>query len=177
MKTGKRILVVYYSLGGNTARVGNDLAMRLGADTERLQESTPRRGVWGYVRAVFDSLREKIVMLEAFGKCADDYSLVIVGTPVWAGKLTPAVRTYLKIIRGRCRRVAFFTTSGATDPAEIVPAMEKLVGLPARAFTGFTDRELRDAAIYERKLGAFVESLKGLPAAAPGSAGLEHAHA
>jgi flavodoxin len=177
MNSDPRILVVYYSLSGNTERVANDIAASLGADIERLHERTPRRGLFGYLRAAFDSLREKGVPLEDFGKCVDDYPLVIIGTPVWAGRITPAVRTYLETIRGRCRRVAFFTTSGATDPAEIVPAMEKLAGLPAAAVAGFTARDLREAAIYERRLGTFVEALKGGPAALALDVDLEHAHA
>jgi flavodoxin len=177
MKSDPGTLIVFFSSSGNTERVANDLAARLGADIERLHECKPRRGFFGHLRAVLDSLQGKSVLLEDIGKCADDYPLVIIGTPVWAGRITPAVRTYLKIIRGRCRRVAFFTTSAATDPAEVVPSMEKLTGLPAVAFAGFTARELHEAATYERKLRAFVAALQGVPAAADHGAELEHAHA
>ena len=163
MPDRKHALVVYYSLSGNTERVARALAEQLGADVERVRERTARHGFLGYVRAAFDSLRERPTVLIDFPKNADDYDLTIVGTPIWAGKITPAVRTILKSIRGHARRVAFFTTSGNTPAERVVPTMEKLSDQGAVAFVGFTDRELRDPAVYWNKLGKFVAALRAEP--------------
>jgi len=163
MKPDKRILIVYFSLGGNTERVATNLAARLDADVEKIREQTGRRGLFGYLRAAFDSLRERPALLGDIGKRAADYDLTIVGTPVWAGKITPAVRTYLTTIRGTARRVAFFTTSGSTDIRRVMPAMEALVASEAIACVGFTDRELKDAAVYRAKLDAFIAALSVTP--------------
>ena len=96
MPARKRILVVYYSLSGNTQRVARDLATHLGADLQRIRERTQRRGFLGYVRAAFDSLRERRVALMDVARDAAEYDLTIVGTPIWTGRITPAVRTYLE---------------------------------------------------------------------------------
>src|SRR3954468_20204837 len=111
MPARKRILIVYYSLSGNTERVAKELAAHLGADLQRICERADRSGLRGYLRAAFDSLRERSAVLFDVARDAADYDLTIVGTPIWAGKITPPARTYLASIRGRARSVAFFITS------------------------------------------------------------------
>jgi flavodoxin len=172
----KRVLVTYYSLSGNTERVAKDLAARLGADLQQVREHVDRRGLLGYLKAALDSLHERSAMLGELERSAADYELVLVGTPIWAGKITPAVRTYLKTIRGQARRIAFFTTSGSTDIARVLPAMERLAGAAAAGSAGFTDRELRDPALYDPKRDAFIASLRGIPVASH-EPEFQHAHA
>jgi flavodoxin len=156
----KRILVVYYSLSGNTERVAKELAARLDADLEQIREQANRRGFIGYLRAAYDSLRANPVQLIGPHTKAGEYALTIVGTPIWAGKITPAARACLKSIRDEVNDVAFFTTSGSTPAEGVVPTMERLVGRKALAFVGLTDRELRDAATRERKVQAFTGLLR-----------------
>jgi flavorubredoxin len=160
MQTGKRILVVYYSLTGNTERVARDLAARLGAEVERIDDRKSRRGFLGHLSAALDSVRERPAQIADISKYPNDYALTLIGTPTWGGKMTPAVRAYLRMVRGRINEVAFFTTSGMTSAEQVVPAMEALVGRKAIAFSGFTGRELYSAALYERKSAAFVETLR-----------------
>jgi len=161
MTNGKRILVVYYSSTGNTRRVAQDIAARLGADIERINDEKNRRGLFGLIGAALDSARERPAQITPTSKCPSDYALIVVGTPVWAGKMTPAARAYLRMIRGSLSDIAFFTTSGATDAEKIVPAMEALAGRQAVAFSGFNDRELKTAALYDQKLSLFVNALQG----------------
>jgi flavodoxin len=160
MPPRKRILIVYYSLGGNTERVARDLAAHLGADLQPIHELTNRRGFRGYIRAAFDSLRERPALLGDIARNAADYDLTIVGTPIWVGRITPPVRTYLGTIRGAVRNVAFFTTSGGTAPENVVPGMERLLNLHAIASTGLAQRELRDPACYQNKLTAFLAAVR-----------------
>jgi len=160
MKIGKRILVVYYSLSGNTERVAEDLAARLGAELQKIGDVRNRRGWLGYLRAAFDSIRERPAELTDTGKNPDGYALTLIGTPIWAGKITPAIRTYLRTHRGSFNDVAFFTTSGSTPEENVVPAMERLAGRQAVASAGFNYVDLKTAGLYGKKLNAFLEGLQ-----------------
>jgi flavodoxin len=175
----KRILIACYSLSGNTQRVARDLAARLDADVLELRELTDRGGVLGYLGAAFDSLRARSGMLGHLESCAGDYPLTIIGSPIWAGKITPAVRTYLTTIRGSVRQVAFFTTSGSTDIARVAPGMARLAGAEVLATAGFTSAELRDAARYESRMNDFVAALRAaaVPPAPLDGAALAHCQA
>ena len=160
MNAAKQVLVVYYSLTGNTERVAQDIAGRLDADLQRISDEKNRRGFFGYLGAALDSWRERPTQITDISKYPNEYALTLIGTPVWVGKMAPAVRAYLRLIRGRLNDVAFFTTSGATGADKVVPAMEGLAGRKAIAFTGFNDHELKAAALYDQKTSAFVTMLQ-----------------
>jgi flavodoxin len=160
MTAAKRILVVYYSLSGNTERVAEDLAKRLGAESEKIGDIKVRRGLLGYLRAAFDSIRERPAELTALDKNPNEFALTLIGTPIWAGKITPAVRSYLRMNRGRFNEVAFFTTSGSTPAEKVVPAMERLAGRQAVALAGFNYVDLKTGGLYEKKVADFLEGLK-----------------
>jgi hypothetical protein len=172
-----RILIVYYSLSGNTAMVARDLAARLGADMLELHEATNRHGLVGHLRATFDSVCERPAVLADHGRFAGEYDLTIVGTPIWAGRITPAARTYLQSIRDGGGDIAFFQTSAGTEVERVVPAIERLIGRRTLAFGGFTHHELQDAALYQRKLDALVTAVKLRPLHPVRESGVAHARA
>ena len=150
----------YYSLSGNTERVAEDLAAKLGADLEKIGDDKNRRGWWGYLRAALDSIREQPAEISGAAKAVGNYHLTVVGTPIWAGKITPAIRTYLRSIHDRSNDIAFFTTSGSTPIGNVLPAMERLAGRQAVASAGFDYTDLKTAARYDSKLEAFMASLQ-----------------
>jgi flavodoxin len=160
MKAGKRVLVIHYSLSGNTERVAEDLAQRLGAERETLGDVKNRRGPLGYLRAALDSIRERPAEITGLDKNPNDYALTLIGTPIWAGKITPAVRTYLRMNRGRFNDVAFFTTSGSTSAEKVVHTMERLAGRQAVASAGFDYVDLKTESLYEKKIAAFLEGIQ-----------------
>ncbi|WP_410965149.1 hypothetical protein, partial [Salmonella sp. SAL4435] len=69
----------------------------------------------------------------------------------------------LKVIRGEVDRVAFFSTSGSTDTARLIPTMERLAGCKALAALGLTEAELKDPAVYESRLKDFQGMLRTAP--------------
>ena len=177
MKAGRRILVVCYSLTGNTERVAKDLAARLGAELEMIDDRKNRRGFFGHLGAALDSVRERSAQIADIRKYPSDYALTLIGTPIWGGKMTPAVRAYLRAVRGRINDVAFFTTSGSTGAEKVVPAMEALVGRKAVAFSGFNARELKAAADYDQKIATFLDVLQGKRSSAIPEDNRAHSHA
>lgn len=160
MSARQRALVVYYSRTGNTARVAQEIARRVDADLEEIREATDRRGFLGYLRAGYDSMREVASDIAEPRRDPGIYALLIVGSPVWGWRMTPAVRSYLRKTRGRGGAVAFFVTSGDTDVARIAPPMEDAAGQKAIATAGFNAKELADAARFESKIGQFVSALR-----------------
>lgn len=177
MDTQRDILVVYYSFSGNTERVARDLAAQLGADLAAIHEPERRRGWRGYLRAAMDSVMERPAMLGDLDKHPRDYALTVIGTPIWAGKMTPAVRTYLKAVRGQLQDVAFFATSGGTDAAKVVSAMEAIAERQAVGSVGFDQRILGSPAKYEERLREFIAALRARRASPPAPGNLAPAHA
>lgn len=167
MDAKRDVLIVYYSLTGNTARVARDLASRLDADLESLKDPRHGDGLWGQVQAGYDAWRNRTVQLGPLQRDPSEYALTIVGTPIWAWRMAPAVRTYLQQMRGRFVSFAYFCTSGDTEAARVRSAFESTAGVQAIALAGFNHFELTDASIYERKLSNFVRELENAPTGAP----------
>ncbi len=111
-----KTLVVYYSRTGNTSKVGKKLADQIGADTERIKDKKNRTTpLIGFIRAGYHAFKRKETEIGKIKHDPSDYDLVVVGTPVWAGSITPAVRTYLNRYREKLSKVGFYCTSGGGD--------------------------------------------------------------
>jgi flavodoxin len=158
----KKVLVVYYSRTGNTKKVAEDVARALNADLEQLVDKKDRAGATGYIIAGKDASTGKTTELEPVKQDPAQYDLVVLGTPVWAWNMTPALRTYIAAHKAAFREIAVFTSAGGTKPEKIVGKMEDLAGKKARAQAGFFDSDYKEKnrARYEEKLNAFVAGLR-----------------
>ncbi len=91
-----KILVTYYSLEGNTQYLAEGIAECLEADIVRLMpvkdiKNNKTKYLFGGRQAVM----KKKPKLLPFDKNPEEYDLIIIGTPVWASTMTPAVRSFL----------------------------------------------------------------------------------
>lgn len=158
--TGKKILVVYYSLSGNTERVAKDIAECFGADTEKLIDKKNRKGFFGFMGGGKDAMTKKLADIEPTKLDPSKYDIVVMGTPIWSWKMTPAIRTYITQNTDKFKEVAFFLTSGSTPAENVVPSMEELSGKKGIAYVGLNSKELKDNNKYWAKLTKFLESFK-----------------
>jgi flavodoxin len=157
IETGKKLLVAYFSKTGNTERVAMDIAWSLDADIDKIQDKKDRKGFCAWWAASTDSIREKSADIEPFGLDPSKYDVVLIGSPVWAWNMTPAVRMYIEQNKSRFKEVAFFITAGSTTAEKVVPIMEGLSGKKAVAYIGFVKKDLKDENIYGGKLAKFLE--------------------
>ncbi len=158
----KKTLVVFYSRTGHTKQIAQDLAKLLDADTEQVVDKKDRSGAMGYLVAGKDASGEKLAEIETVKLNPASYDLVVIGTPVWAWNMTPAIRTYITNNKDSLKAVAFFTAAGGTKPDKIIKKLEELSGKTTKASAGFFDKELTEKhkAAYEAKLKAFADKLK-----------------
>jgi flavodoxin len=105
-------LVVYYSRTGKTKFVAETIATELGSDIEEIVDLKSREGKIGWMSATRDASSEKETPIAPTKQAPKDYDLIIIGTPVWAFNLTPAIRTYIKNNDLSAKKVALFFTFG-----------------------------------------------------------------
>ncbi|MBU0951405.1 MAG: flavodoxin [Elusimicrobia bacterium] len=160
METGKKILVVFYSRSGNTERVAKDVATAVGADTEKLIDKTKRSGVFGFIFGGRGAMRNKETELEPIKTEVSKYDIVVLGTPVWAGRMTPAIRTYINKNRDKFKTIACIITAGSGSALSIVPSIEELSGKKAIACIGLSGGDLKNEAKYKGKVNKFMEELR-----------------
>ena len=90
--------IVYYSLNGNTAWTAGKIAAGLHADVIEIKpekqypDSGFRKFLWGGKSAVM----AETPVLQPYDFQPEKYDQVIFGFPVWAGNVTPPLRTFVR---------------------------------------------------------------------------------
>jgi flavodoxin len=151
-------LVVYYSRTGTTKRIGEALAQLLASETEELVDMKKRSGLLGFLSAVRDARAKKITTLADVKHDPSLYDLVILGTPVWGGTLSNAMRTYISANKSKFKRVAFFCTLGGTGNKQLFDEMESLCEQRPVDVLAVLQKEVKKEA-YQDKLRQFAYGL------------------
>ena len=112
-------LIVYYSRTGNARYVAQTIASQIGAEIEEVVDLKKRGGIFGFLSGGKDARNGKETEISPSTKSPTDYDLIVVGSPIWAGKPTPAIVTYLKKNDLSGKKVALFFTQGGKKPQGI----------------------------------------------------------
>ncbi len=123
-----KLLIVFYSRKGVTRRLAHRLAEAFaGHDCciEQIIDLNDRSGPIGFLRSGYDSLFGRLTRIESPTEYPSDYDLVLIGTPVWTGALTPAIRTYLSQFGGSSKNVAYFCTFGLAGYKKVFRGLRK----------------------------------------------------
>jgi flavodoxin len=147
-----KTLVAYYSRTGNTKKVGEALAEKINADIEAIESNTKDKGMANLAMQAFMRVHAKI---GATKKDAASYDLVVIGSPVWAGKMSSPIRTYLAKNKNKFTGVAFFCTHGNPDSEGSVKMLESM-----ESFSGKKAAAVLDVAAGDVESGAYVEKVK-----------------
>jgi len=145
-----KTLVTFYSRTGNTRKIGEKIAATLRADMDEIIDKKNRKGIIGWISGGRDSFRKKYTEIEA-KKDPSKYDLAVVGTPIWTGSATPAIRTYLS--RNKFNKIAFFCSCGGSK-GKSFDEMEKLSKKPVAVLV------LRQSESSDSKIKEFCAELK-----------------
>lgn len=155
-----KALVIYYSRTGTTRKIANELADKLKADKEEIIDKKNRKGPIGYVIAGKDAMRKKLTKINELKKNPENYDLLVIGTPVWAFTMAPAIRTFLTKIKDYNKKIALFYTAGSSGMEKTLMHMKEL--LPSSkliATLALTTSEVKNNN-YIEKIKNFINKLK-----------------
>ncbi|MCI2049360.1 MAG: NAD(P)H-dependent oxidoreductase [Lachnospiraceae bacterium] len=119
--------VVYYSFEGNTEYVARRIAEKTGAEQVRLLPGSepPRSGPGKFLVGGFRASTGSRPALKPIAKNMDDYDVIILGCPVWAGTYPPAVGTFLQDYRFRGKDVYLFGCSMSGNAGKMFEKLTK----------------------------------------------------
>ncbi len=156
-----KILVVYFSRSGNTESVASLIASKLNADSEKLiEQGTDWEGVWGYLKAGKAAWQETATSIEKLKKNPKDYDLVVIGTPIWAWNMTPAIRSFLTVYKDDLKKVAFFATEGGSGHEKAFKNMETLTGKAPVATAAVLEKEVKKGDTMREKVATLATEIK-----------------
>jgi flavodoxin len=138
----RRTLVAFYSLSGNTGKLAHEIARQLGAEIESIRDATPRRGAIGMLRSIVDASFRREPPIRPPEKKPMDYDLLVLGGPIWAGRLASPVRTYARRHAAGARRIAFFCTQGGRGADRALAELARLCHMSPSAMLVVDARHL-----------------------------------
>ena len=116
------ILCVYYSRTGNTEKLVREIAQELQCECVRLDDGVDRSGLAGWLRSGMQAMARQVPEVQDIKTVLplSAYDLVVIGTPVWAGRCSAPVRSFLKKYGQHLRRAAYLITRFSFSPGSDV---------------------------------------------------------
>ena len=126
-------LCVYYSRTGNTEKLMREIAAELKCEIVKLDDGVDRSGLGGWMRSGMQAMARRLPPVKppktAFPLGV--YDLIIIGTPVWAGRCSSPVRSFLVEYGNELRQVAYvITRSSDLRYEEVFDQMDLYVPTP-----------------------------------------------
>ena len=158
-----KTLIVYYSLEGNTEYAAKRIADTCGFDTLRLEpvkkypDSGFKKFFWGGKSAVMAETPE----LEPYTFDAASYDRIVFGFPVWAGNVTPPIRTFVKDNDLKGKRIAVFACQSGSGAEKAFVKLKSAIGInDLEAELVLIDPKTKESADNDRKINAFCGKLQ-----------------
>lgn len=135
-------LVVYYSRSNVTKKLAEDIAGKINADIEEINPKVNYQGKIGFARGGKHAMSEKIIDIEDAKFNPADYDVVYIGGPIWAGKSSTPVISYLNQNKEKFNNVKFFLTAANDDYVKGFEQMEKFSIKPLKTL-GLSTKEVK----------------------------------
>ncbi len=125
---GKKALIAYFSWGGTTQRMANQIQKIVGADVFRIEPVTPYPSEYTPCTEVAREEKENNVRPSIKGKVDnwEDYDVVFIGCPVWWWTTPMIIHTFCESYNFKGKTVIPFCTYAATYRDETLAEIVKI---------------------------------------------------
>ncbi|AEP28823.1 flavodoxin family protein [Brumicola nitratireducens] len=155
-----KTMIVYYSLSGNTKKLGDFLATKLSADKTQIEERSKNTNFFTMLRLMYQVLLNKPSKIRSFGANPSQYDLIILGTPVWMTRLSSPVRAFINQEKSHFKKIAFFCTESSSGGNAVFKSMSELCGQQPIATLEMTRSDMVDLN-NNQKLSDFIDVCRG----------------
>lgn len=150
----KKVLVVVYSLTGNSRRLAKRLCSQRGWQMAEIVETRPRSGPLGILRCVLDSLFRRQPAIRYDGPFAKNFDAVILVSPIWVGRLAGPMRSFVTRRRDHLPEVGVISVMGGPGEPDAPAEVRDLIDKPLILDAAVTAREIDDGISVDRVLAA-----------------------
>ena len=124
----KKILIAYFSWGGNTKSIAEKIHNTIGGDMFRIETAVPyptdyNKTAYGFAKKQHEEGTKP--KLKSNGDVSS-YDMIFVGTPAWWYEMAPAVKTFISENNFEGKTIVPFITHGGGGKYTIAEDMGKL---------------------------------------------------
>lgn len=156
------IVIVYYSYSGNTHKAARRMEeiLKQSHTVKRVRIEAEGEARSFFMQALRGLMRRKIGISPVETNLAA-YDLVILGTPVWAREMCPAMRVYLEKVSGLAgkKAVPFVTYGSGFGKEHCLVSLKQAVEQKGAACVGsfsLSQFKVEDKSVVEAALKAFL---------------------
>lgn len=157
---GKKILIAYFSWGGNTEHIAKIIQSQIGGDMFKIETAVPYPDDYNELAYNVGKKQCENNVLPELKSNGDvsGYDIIFVGTPAWWYNMAPAVKTFLSKNTFDGKTIVPFITHGGGGRYEIPANMGKMAKGAAvlKAFDTLGD----GSANVEQEIADWLNSLK-----------------
>lgn len=119
LNNGQKVLIVYFSWGGNTRKLAHAIQAKIGGDIFEIKTKEQNRYPNDYKSATIVAKKEfaeknKPELAKKIGNIAD-YDVIFVGYPIWWHTAPMAIQVFLETHNLEGKKLIPFATSGGED--------------------------------------------------------------
>ncbi|MCL2774577.1 MAG: hypothetical protein FWD71_14705 [Oscillospiraceae bacterium] len=145
-----KTLIVYYSRSGKSEIIAKDLQNRTGCDTDKIEYANKNK--ISFIGAGFEAAFRKKVKIKGAGHNPGDYERIIFVTPVWAGKISTPIRSYMSENKANIKSYSLIATCGGSEIAgaikDAADIMQKEPAVSERYLSKQIDENTYDLAKF-----------------------------
>jgi DNA-binding transcriptional ArsR family regulator len=120
-----RACVIFYSYSGITRGVAEGIRNASGCDLIEVRTKEPYTAFSAYTTGVLHSRKGACDPIEPEVIDVSGYDFLIIGTPVWAWKPSPAINAAVKALAGCEGKMAVVFVTCSNHPGEALPVLSK----------------------------------------------------
>lgn len=123
-------LIVFYSLDGNTRFIAQEIAKNIEGDILELKtvKAIPEKGIMKYFWGGKQIVMKEQPEFQPYNRNFNDYELIFLGTPVWAGTFVPAIKTFLSENDLSNKKIFLFASCGGSIDKTFINLKKELNG-------------------------------------------------
>ena len=155
-------LIVYYSQGGNTEYVAEKVADKTGADILRIEpeKAYPGQGFRKFFWGGKSSVMAEKPKLSPYEYDPGKYDKIIFGFPVWAGNVTPPIRTFIKDNDLSGIKCSAFACQSGAGAEKALRRLEECLNKKLDSTLILNDPKDKPNEDNEKKIDEFCRALK-----------------
>jgi len=162
-----KVLVAYYSRTGVTRSAARAICEAIGASdgaeatVEEVVDTKPRKGTAGYMVAGKDAMLKRDTVIAPLSADVAAFDVVVIGTPVWAFTMAPAIRAFCNEHGASVGKVAAFCTMGGSGDQRTFKHIEEALAKPLIATLTLIDKRVKsvDEQEFVAKVKAFAQQV------------------
>jgi flavodoxin len=150
--------IIYYSYSGITRGIAEKVQKACGGDLIEVKSKEHYSKLTAYTVGAYRAMKGECDPIEPETIDVSGSDLIVVGTPVWAFKATPAINAAIAALKGcNGKKAVIFATCGGS-PKDTLPIMKKALEAKGVTVIGqfvLTQKEVGD----EQKIKVLIDSI------------------